>query len=351
VYNTPPPPDFPSPTVAFLNPMSKWRVGSNLPLRFEAIVSSATDSAQRAALQYEWSLAPANAVAGTDVTVDDTAAYITLNPAVLSAGSYIILLIVTDTLPAHLSSQSPEPSSSLTWSFEVLPSLDVVVEVATSQVDPCAGSTLCKYGGVCQSTLDTASSATSSNTYSLSCICPSFPISFYALDCSFAILTLAGGVASYTEGGDVRIYGLGLEYLFALSVATTSVNWNIQPANASSSFEAENVIALYEPIYGEGSVHLVTFHAPPLILRNSTHNSSSFEALDFWRSLMQDGITLTGNVDLINSYQVLTLNSTLPSSSSTNVVLQLPNVIFYAASQCLDVGEFVEDGYGGCKSW
>jgi hypothetical protein len=184
------------------------------------------------------------------------------------------------------------------------------------------------------------------------------PIQYYGLTCEFAVLSLFGGLASYFHGGDVSVYGLALDSVVEITVAGQTVpRWTMAEVNERNRSQDEvRFIQQFQLEHSSGVLQQINFHAPSLI------SSSSIQTHDFRRTLQQ-----SSSVQLISAYQPLVLRSTLPSNSGAAILftttpptesqlqaaltkVQLSNQLFYTASTCTQVGEYQEDGDGGCTA-
>jgi hypothetical protein len=345
--------------------------------------------------QTEYTSGVAAAVLSTAVSSS-----LSVDPTLLRAGlSYFFFLRVTDADPSHAHSVSGAlPMSQMNFTLTVTEALRTEVQ-SPQNVNPCADSTLCLNGGTCQyeeisggvgGTGSSGSGSTGSiapSTYSLWCRCPSTPYSFFGSVCSFALLSCPSCVSPFIGGASVRLYGVGLDSLFRISVAQRKAEFTPATIVDPSTDDREqkemwNKFGLIYP-----NLQVLTLITPALVQRNSSVSPAdeqtatrttlqSFARLSSVntaaasdlspsatfvssppRRLLLDSSAGDSSAPTVltnppSSYQLLTLDSALlsagaPSSSSSFVQVNYTRLLLYTSSSC-GVGVWKEDGLGGC---
>jgi hypothetical protein len=114
-----------------------------------------------------------------------------------------------------------------------------------------------------------SSAAGDSVSYSLWCRCPSSPFSFFGPVCSFAVLSCPSCVSPFIGGATLRLYGIGLDSLFRISVAQRTAEFTSATfVNASSADgEQKDMWNKFGQTYP--NLQVLTLFTPALVQRNS----------------------------------------------------------------------------------
>jgi hypothetical protein len=384
---------FGSPIIVPLSPLRvQWQLGS-VPLPSFAVqaASAAPPLSQPPTywLRFRWSYQSdtnSSNSGGTGAPVILSSAVgpsLSVDPTLLRAGvSYVFTLRVTDADPSHVHPLTgAAPTSQMNFSLTVTEPPRMQVQ-ATQNSDPCAGSTLCLNGGTCQyEELDgdgSSAAAGGSVSYSLWCRCPSSPHSFFGPVCSFAVLSCPSCVSPFIGGATVRLYGIGLDSLFRISIAQRQTEFTPATFVNASTTDSEQKEMWHKFGQTYPNLQVLTLFTPALVQQNSSaaanEQSTSRRMPELFSHLSADaapGTDLssprrallaasTDSAAMTNppsSYQLLTLDSALLSSSgglsssltSSFVQVNYTRLLLYTSSSC-GVGVWKEDGLGGCLS-
>jgi hypothetical protein len=346
----------PDPQPSFLQPPTSYRLGSVQPLQLQVKFTGSVSAAVMASMRYTLTL-----ISVPDLTLG-------LAPTVVISSSNSSLLQVddnwldglggadaltfelrvqaTDTLPEHVSVAGVQPSGSVSTRVQIFPAIQLQLQVPDATVDPCSGSMLCSNGGACVATLDSVSTAsTGVLTYSLSCACASYPVAYYGLTCDFAILECPSCVSSFLGASPMTLYGLMLTSLVRLRIAERVVPFSVEAVDVNNlDAEAAGVLQRQGSDFAE-RLQRVQFQTPSLISVNRSVLTSSVSPRLPGRELMAS----SDGVNPVSAYEQVTLNSNLPGRSLDGTVeLNLTHLLYYSSSSCIAVGEWKEDGLGGC---
>jgi hypothetical protein len=307
-------------------------------------------------LRFRWSYqSQAELSSGGSPTVlpSATSPLLSVDPTLLRAGeSYVFLLRVTDADPTHVHPLTGvAPASQL--NFSVLVTEPPRQEVQTTEhTNPCAGSTLCHNGGACLYEEVVGDGGGVGATYSLSCQCPSSPYAFFGAQCSFTVLSCPSCVSPFVGGASLRLYGVGLDSLFRISVAQRPALFEPAIRLNATTLDSEqkqmwNKFGLSYP-----DMQSMTLITPALVQRQSNATVDPF-LHPFARGGRRLFDSSAGSDVLTNppsAYQMLTLESVFLAGgggSSSFVQVNYSRLLLYSSSSC-GVDVWKEDGLGGC---
>ena len=338
----------PPPLISLVDPPSTFQLGSGLLV----LQASASSTAASSSLQYTWSyISAADQAAGLPPTIlpPSSSAQLQLDPSsLLPDTTYNFSVRVVDTNQASSSSSGVAPASVASTTVRVILATQQVQAVAG--VDPCSNnpSFQCLNGGRCVASATTPGSL----NYTLSCACLTSPVQFLGANCGFALLEAPDGIASYSGGTNIALYGVGFNTLLYVAVAgrlaqfqTDSPPKSAPTLNTTTDDEEWRGVLSRWPDYAD-QLERALFVAPALV--SLTVNQTGVAALS--RSLLADAAPM---VNPPAAYQMLTLSSLILADSSGTgklLVANFSNQLYYSSSTCLAVGQWTEDGAGGCLS-
>lgn len=296
-----------APSVAFTLPPSTIAADDQLRLETELHFDPRTSTAD---LTFAWSCSDPSIDLRSTLLLAGLANsnVLTLKNGVLPAGTYTFSVVVTDTNPLRRVDGAPptQPTASVSVTVTVTAAVQYSVPVVVG-VDPCVTQSPCLNGGRCVATLVPGADITAAASYTLSCICPTTPFTFFGPSCSFAVLACPNCVSAFAGGSLLTVYGVGFGSLRAVHLAGQLVS-----ISSPTFVDARNgsvVTSLLATLNQPQVTTLQSFSfRSPAIHVNQTYRPSSMQ-----RALAQISAPSTFPA----SYETLMMTPLLPSTSTT----------------------------------
>jgi hypothetical protein len=160
-------------------------------------------------------------------------------------------------------------------------------------------------------------------------------------------------VSRYIGGNDIRVYGVGLDFVSKMTLADRSLQFSeVVRTSAADSNETATVLATVRARSGLDltELHMVRFLTPALVaVRNFTNLTSGSDTISASGLAggpeEQDEYALLVNPP--NAYKTLRISVRLPGLPTVQQ-LNYTRLVFYTSSECIDPGIWKDDGQGGC---